>query len=111
MLSSGRAARSWERRRRRRSPDAGSRRQLREGSALAADQSVARVFSFEHGPDREVVRQRRRQVLQAVHREVDALRAQRLLQLACEESLVSDLREGGVEHPIADGLNHDALSL
>ena len=69
------------------------------------DQEVVRVFAFRHAGDRQPFRLLRREVLQAVHRDVDRLREQGLLDLLHEDALSAQRRQGTVEDPVAGGVD------
>jgi hypothetical protein len=70
---------------------------------LAADEHIARVFAREHGHDREPRRQQGRQILRRMHRQIDLVRDQGLLDLLGEQALAADLGERPILDHIAAG--------
>ncbi len=70
---------------------------------------VARVLAWQDPGDGQRLRRDRRHVLRAVHREIDAILEQRLLDFLNEEPLVARLGERRVLQPIAGGLDDDEL--
>ena len=76
-----------------------------------ADQRVARIFALRDRRQRQARRQLRRHILQAMHRQVDRPRQQRLFDFLGEQSLAADLRQRHVGDLVAGGLDDfDAAS-
>ena len=69
----------------------------------AQDQRVARILAPQRAGEHDAGRQLGLQVLQAVHREVDAAVEQRLVDLLGEQALAADLRQAAVLHRVAGG--------
>ena len=72
-------------------------------SADAEDQRVAGVLAPQRAGEHDAGRQRGLQVLQAVHREVDAAVGERLVDLLGEQALAADLRQAAILHRVAGG--------
>ncbi len=99
--------------RRRADAGAGSQRQPRSAALrerLAAhEQQVGRVDARRDGPDRQLGRRLRRQILEGVHGEVDAPLDERLLDLAHEHALRADRAEQRRRVLVARGLDDGEL--
>ena len=90
--------------------DHGAGRQHAPGIALTRrravgpqDQHVAGVLALQRAGEHDAGRQLGLEVLQAVHREVDAAVEQRLVDLLAEQALAADLCQRAVLHRIAGG--------
>ena len=68
-------------------------RQFGERTRLAADEHIARIFTFETGRQYQPARQQRRHVFRRVHRKVDVAGQQRLLDLFGEQALAALFRQ------------------
>ena len=79
------------------------------GRAQAEDQRVARVLARQRAGQHDAGRQRGLQVLQAVHREVDAAVGQRLVDLLGEQALAADVGQAAVLHRVAGGADRMLL--
>ena len=87
----------------RRGADDGALPQVGDALDVARDQHVARILARQEGGDDEARRLRRRHVLHAVHRGVDAAREQRLLDLLDEQALAAGLGQRPVLDDVARG--------
>src|SRR5260221_14128166 len=69
-------------------------------------EDIVHVLPFRDGRDRQPRREHRRDILQAVDREIDAMFEQCLLDLFREESFGSDQRQRRIENGIASGFDN-----
>ena len=65
------------------------------------DEHVSHVFPHRDGPDGKTIGQCGGKILQAVNGTIDLIAKQRMFDLACEKTLVSDLRKRGIEDPVS----------
>ena len=93
----------------RRGAKARAARQRGERAAGAREQRVARVGALGHRGDTVAGGELGRQILHRVHREIDTVLDERLLQFLDEEPLATDLGERRRGHPVAAGANRDDL--
>ena len=75
----------------------------------AQHHGVARILARQHGADLQALRQHHRHVLAAVHRQVDLVAEQRILDLLDEQPLAADLRQRRLGEPVARRLDDDDL--
>ena len=75
------------------------------------DDRVTRILALQHRADGESLRQDRRHVLAAVHREIDLAGQQRILDFLDEQSLAADLRQPRFRQPVAGRLDDDDVAL
>ena len=80
-----------------------SRRQRVESTIALRDQHIARIGSLGNRRQRELLTQLRGQIFQAMHRQIDGLRQQRVFNLAGEHALGADRGKGDVLHAVAGG--------
>ena len=100
ICRSGRRCRSWARRRSAEVPTMAPCLEVGDAPDVARDQHVARILARQEGGDQQAGRLRRRHVLHAVDRGIDALRQQRLLDLLDEQALAAGLGQ----RPVLDGI-------
>jgi hypothetical protein len=64
----------------------------------AEDQHIAWILALEHAGESDAGRQGGLEVFEAVHREIDAVVDQRLMDFLGEQALAADLGERTVQH-------------
>ena len=80
-----------------------SRLEPRGTRGARGEEDVSRVLAFRHAGDGQAVGQRRRQVLVTVHRDIDAPREQRLLDLLDEDTLPAHGRKRAILQSVPGG--------
>ena len=103
MTRSGRRASSCARRREDEVPMRAPGRQPGQRGPGRSSQRVSRVGALQDRRERQSVGDARREVLQAVHGQVDRAGLQCVFDLACEDAGAPDLRDGRRPLPIAGG--------
>ena len=72
---------------------------------LVGEKRIAHVFAPAHGCQAQTRRQNCWQVFEAMNRKIDPAIQQRVFNLFCEQSLATNLAQGGVEKDISRGLD------
>jgi hypothetical protein len=83
----------------------------REREPMTGDQDIIRGLASKDGADHEARRKIGRQVLEAVHREIDPILEEGFFDLLDEQPLPAGARQRGVEDPIPRGPDRDDRDL
>jgi hypothetical protein len=81
----------------------GAVRDSRPADRLVADQRISRILPLAHGPQHDAVGQIGRQILERMHREIDAAIQQGVIDLPGEQGPAADPSQRNIGHHVSGG--------